>query len=167
MITRSHARGGCESQAVYSSDEAYRYALMRRWRAGPCLLFVMLNPSTATELSNDATIERCERRARMWGYGGLAVGNLFAWRATRPEDLKRAVDPVGPANDAVLLDLAGQADLILCAWGSHGRHLNRAAQVTRLLSGRGQALHHLALTRGGEPRHPLYLPYDLVPQVWR
>ena len=77
------ALGGCESRAVFSPCEKYRYWLSRRWQeGGRSLAFIMLNPSTADELENDATIERCERRARHNGYGGLVVCNLFAWRAT-------------------------------------------------------------------------------------
>ena len=66
------------SEAVYSDCETYRYALTREWGAGPRLLWVMLNPSTASERSNDPTVERCERRSRAMGFGGFRVVNLFA-----------------------------------------------------------------------------------------
>lgn len=166
MIERRHRKGDAESAALYSPDLAYRYALTRRWSPGPQVLFVMLNPSTATEVANDPTIERCERRARSWGMGALAVANLFAWRCTRPEELRRVPDPVGAGNDAVLLDLARGSDLILCAWGGHGALLGRDALVTQALRGAGLALHHLGQTQAGAPRHPLYLPYAAQPQPW-
>lgn len=166
MIERRHRKGDADSAALYSPDLAYRYALTRRWAEGLQVLFVMLNPSTATEVANDPTIERCERRARAWGMGALAVANLFAWRCTLPADLRKAPDPVGAENDRVLLDLARQSDLVLCAWGFHGALLGRDRAVTDLLRGRGHALHHLGLTQGGAPRHPLYLPYAAQPQPW-
>ena len=123
----------------------------------------MLNPSTATELRNDPTIERCERRARRLGYPAFAIANLFAYRATDPRDLKRAADPVGPENDSLLRGWQAGAALTLAAWGVHGAHRGRAQQVLALLSG---PLHHLGLTRDGHPRHPLYVSYDTQPQLW-
>ena len=79
MITRSHIKDDAPSVAVYSDCERYRYALTRVWDPlGPRLSFVMLNPSTATEVQNDPTVERCERRARALGFGGFRVTNIFA-----------------------------------------------------------------------------------------
>ena len=70
MITRTHVKGDAPSVAVYSQCELYRYTLTRTWDAhGQKVLFVMLNPSTATEIQNDPTVERCERRARALGFG--------------------------------------------------------------------------------------------------
>ena len=69
MITRSHIKDDAPSVAVYSDCERYRYALTRVWELqGRRLSFVMLNPSTATEVQNDPTVERCERRARALGF---------------------------------------------------------------------------------------------------
>jgi hypothetical protein len=72
MITRSHTKGDAPSTAVYSDCEIFRYSLTRVWDpAGQRVMFVMLNPSKATEVQNDPTIERCERRARALGFGGF------------------------------------------------------------------------------------------------
>lgn len=157
-VIRSAVRGGVASTAVFSDCGAYRYALTRIWDAAAArVLFVMLNPSTASEERNDPTVARCEARARALGFGGLAVANLFAWRATRPADLRRAAHPIGPGTDRHLLEDAARADLLICAWGNHGALHGRGAEVLRLLVSRGHALHHLGLTRLGQPAHPLYL----------
>ena len=50
MISRKHSRADTVSEAVYSDCERYRYLLTRTWGQGPKALFVMLNPSTATEV---------------------------------------------------------------------------------------------------------------------
>ena len=126
----------------------------------------MLNPSTATEVQNDPTVERCERRARAMGFGGFAVANIFAYRATDPRVMRAAADPVGPENDAAILALTGVADRVLCAWGTHGAHLGRGAAVEALLRGQGAALFHLGLTQAGAPKHPLYIGYAAQPQLW-
>ena len=122
--------------------------------------FLLLNPSTADEATNDPTSERCERRARRWGFGGLIVTNLFALCATDPAGLRRVADPIGPENDAAILEAARGAGLVLCGWGNHGAYLDRASAVRALLAGLGVAPYGLALTRLGEPAHPLYLGYD-------
>jgi len=167
MITRQHTIGDSTSVAVYSDCERYRFLLGRHWRTETApLVCILLNPSTATEMRNDPTVERCERRARMMGFGGVQVVNLFAWRSTDPRGLRAASDPVGPGNDAVLLDAALRAGMVLCGWGLHGAMLGRAAQVRALLHGAGLPLWHLGLTRAGAPRHPLYVGYAQVPVRW-
>jgi hypothetical protein len=88
------------SSAVFSDCQRYRYRLDRVWNPdSPPLAFGMLNPSTADHERNDPTIERCERRARALGFGSLVVWNLFAYRTTSPEILRKQTDPVGPQNN--------------------------------------------------------------------
>lgn len=167
MITRHHRKGDADSVAVYSDCERYRYLLTRVWNPdGGKALFVMLNPSTATEVQNDPTVERCERRARALGFGAFRVTNIFAFRATDPRVMRAAADPVGPANDAAIAESVGWADAVICAWGSHGAHLGRGAAVERLLRATGAPLRHLGLNRDGQPKHPLYVGYDVQPMAW-
>jgi hypothetical protein len=167
VIERCHRKGDAESLAVYSECERYRYALTRVWDpAGRKALFVMLNPSTATEVQNDPTVERCERRARALGFGAFRVCNIFAWRETDPRAMRAAAEPVGPGNDAAIAEACGWADQIVCAWGSHGAHLDRGPQVEALMRATGRPLHHLGLTKHGHPRHPLYIGYAVQPAPW-
>ena len=167
VVARDHQKGDAASSAIYSPCESYRYLLTRVWdHGGPQALFVMLNPSTATERQNDPTVERCERRARALGYGSFRVVNIFAWRATDPMAMRAVADPVGPLNDAALQASARWADLILCAWGTHGAHLGRGAAVAAMLQAAGKPLHHLGLSQQGHPRHPLYIGYDRLPEIW-
>jgi hypothetical protein len=166
MITKAFTKGDAESQAVYSDCEAYRYLLTRVWAPGRRALFVMLNPSTATEVQNDPTVERCERRARTLGFGAFRVTNIFAFRATDPQLMRAAADPVGPANDAAILDSLPWADAVVCAWGNHGLHQGRGPRVEAMMRAAGARLSHLGLTRQGQPTHPLYVAYDRQPMVW-
>lgn len=167
MITRTHTKGDAPSIAVYSPCEAYRYALTRVWNPdGGRVCFVMLNPSTATEVQNDPTVERCERRARTLGYGAFRVCNIFAFRATDPRVMRAQADPVGPANDAAIDEGADWADAVICAWGTHGAHLRRGAAVERLLRASGRSLFHLGLSLAGNPKHPLYIGYSQPPEPW-
>nr|WP_245398624.1 DUF1643 domain-containing protein [Oceaniglobus trochenteri] len=160
-------KGDAHSIATYSDCEHYRYDLTRVWDdTGRRIAFVMLNPSTATEVQNDPTVERCERRARALGYGGFRVTNIFAWRDTDPKKMRAAADPVGPANDAAIRDAALWADTVLCAWGTHGAHLNRGPAVETLLRATARPLFHLGLSKAGHPKHPLYIGYAEQPRPW-
>jgi hypothetical protein len=123
----------------------------------------MLNPSTADERTDDATIARCARRARRWGYGGLVVTNLFAFCTSDPARLRRARDPIGPENDAAIADAALGAAIVVCAWGVGGTLRRRAEAVRSLLARLGIDPYCLAWTRSGEPAHPLYLGSDRAP----
>lgn len=167
MITRGFTKGDAASVAVYSDCEKYRYLLTRTWGVGPKALFVMLNPSTATEVQNDPTVERCERRARSLGFGAFRVTNIFAYRATDPKVMRAVADPVGPGNDSAIRESALWADRIVCAWGNHGLHLDRGHHVAKLLRATGAPLFHLGLTGQGQPRHPLYVGYDQQPEPWQ
>jgi hypothetical protein len=167
MITRHHQKGDAASVAEYSDCELYRYTLTRVWDPGGArALFIMLNPSTATEVQNDPTVERCERRARTLGFGAFRVLNIFAWRATDPRDMRAAPDPVGPENDRAIVDSLDWADRVICAWGTHGKHLGRGPEVERLLREAGAHLFHLGLSKEGHPKHPLYIGYTVQPVPW-
>ena len=172
MITREHTDlAGCVTGATFSDCMTYRYRLWRRWAANKAKInFLMLNPSTADELKNDATVERCERRARSMGGGELIVTNLFGLRSTDPRALLTVDDPVGPDNDSAIIEVARMADMVVCAWGTHGRYRNRGLWVQAMLNRFHITLHHLGLTRhlgksqSPQPKHPLYVPYSQKPE---
>ena len=167
MITRHHTKGDAPSTAVYSACERYRYSLTRRWHAtARRVVFIMLNPSTATEVQNDPTIHRCEQRARTLGFGGFRAVNIFALRATDPRDMRAALDPEGPDNADALDAAVEWADMAIAAWGVHGAHREQGPRVAQRLHAARRTLHHLGLTKAGHPRHPLYLSYATQPVLW-
>lgn len=149
-----------KTDAKFSDCGRYRYALWRLWDdSKPYVMVIGLNPSTADETQNDPTITRCISFAKSWGYGGVCVVNLFAFRATVPLDMMNAADPVGSENDKWLTDLAKAAGIIVAAWGNDGAYLDRSAAVKAMFSN----LHCIKLNKSGEPAHPLYLKGDLEP----
>ena len=167
MITRTHQKGDAPSTAVYSDCERYRYSLTRVWDPlGRKVFFIMLNPSTATEVQNDPTVERCERRARALGFGAFRVANIFAWRDTDPRKMRAQKNPVGSENNTLITEGCRWADQVICAWGTHGEHLDRGADVETLLRYTGLPLYHLGLSKAGHPKHPLYIGYAVQPVLW-
>ena len=121
------------SDATFSPCKVYRYSLTRGFDDGPACNFLMLNPSTATATEDDPTIRRCIGFAKGWGYGVLYVTNLFALRATDPRELYKHAEPVGPDNDRCILTAATGSQLVVAAWGVHGAHRDRGADVARLI----------------------------------
>lgn len=125
-------------------------------------MIIGLNPSTADAEIDDPTIRRCMRFARSWGYGGLVMANLFAYRSTDPQQLMAVPDPIGPENDAWILHLAGQSSLVVAAWGNQGIYQNRCHHIKKM----NLDLHILKLNQSGQPAHPLYLKRELKPCRW-
>ena len=103
-------------RAIVSACGKYRYRLSRMWDSKkPCVLFIMLNPSTADHEKDDNTIRRCISFAKSWGYGGLYVGNLFPYRATKPEELLTVKDPFGFGNRYHIMNMSFQCKTAVLA----------------------------------------------------
>jgi hypothetical protein len=151
--------------------DPYRYILRRAWLFGDgrCACWIMLNPSTANEREDDQTVRKCIGFTSRLGLSGLVVLNLYALRATNPRELWDADDPVGRLNDRVMWDAlqtsAARNWPVICAWGAHARP-ERVADVTRLLRSVIEQPRCLGVTRAGQPRHPLYVPYSAVLRPW-
>jgi hypothetical protein len=150
--------------AVISADGLYRYSLERDWSGLSPLgrgyvNFIGLNPSTADAAEDDPTIRRMIGFTKLWGYDRMIVTNLFAFRATEPEDMKRANDPIGPENSWRCLEIAEGAALVVACWGTNGTYLDRDEFYKLLISN----LVCIQKTKSGHPNHPLYLPKDLHP----
>ena len=149
-----------KNTAKLSKCRKYRYALWRTWDdSKPYVMFVGLNPSTADETTDDPTLTRCINFAKSWGYGGVCMANLFAFRATEPADMKASNDPIGSDNNHWLRSLSKDAVIVVAAWGNDGGYLQRSRQVTQLIPN----MHCLKLNKSGEPAHPLYQAAKLQP----
>lgn len=149
-----------KTNAILSDDRKYRYVLSRIWdETKPFVMIVGLNPSTADETENDPTIIRCIEFSKSWGYGGVYMLNLFAFRATLPKDMKNSDDPIGVENDKYIKKYAKLCDKVICAWGNDGIFKNRSKSVLSNLNN----TYYIKLNKSGEPAHPLYLKGDLIP----
>lgn len=176
--------------AQFSEDRLYRYSLTREietrqdlaprssaeggfasWKpiptANPVVTFVGLNPSTADETADDPTIRRCIGFARSWGYARLKMLNLFAYRSTDPLVMwakhREGVDIVGPENMQTIEAVVGSSDLVVLAWGALPSWTHaQAVRVAELV----ELPHCLGLTKGGAPRHPLYMKADTQPVLF-
>ena len=147
--------------AVFSLDRIYRYSLWRVWdEAKPIMMVVGLNGSTADENRNDPTITRLMWRAGTDDFGGLFMVNLHAYCSTNPSDLLNIIDPTGPDNDLHIRKLLEKLNggKVICGWGTYGGYFQeRVKAVVALLP---SELYCWGMTKNGQPRHPLYVPYS-------
>lgn len=159
--------GGSISGALFSdSERKFRYSLWRIWdKSKAALMFVGLNPSTASELKDDPTIIRLCGFAKSFGYGGLYAGNLFSIVSANPEVLmfrSSEEQPLGP-NDMAIKYMRHITSAVVVGWGEWGRKAGKRPDA--VLSLLGEPVYCLKVNKSGEPCHPLYLPADskLIP----
>lgn len=163
---------GClEDSAIFSPCRKWRYTLHRYWGDGPCVVFLMFNPSTADESTNDATIRRCIGFAKRWEYGRLIILNLFSIRSTDPRGVIKDEDPIGPDNDHWILESLRDAEELILAWGCN-QHMSsptlkiRPKTVIDNIKSTypSMPLKCLGTRKDGSPRHPLMLSYEVERQ---
>jgi hypothetical protein len=164
-----------KSNAYFSPDRRYRYWLTRSWDdAKPMMCVIGVNPSTADEAIDDATIRKCIGFAKRLGFGGLLMLNVGAFRATDPRNWHKAEDPFGPENTIThLKEYIAQNTVehypwetptkgvtaVVAAWGkncSKGRALARSLAIAQSIRG----IQCWGKNNDGTPRHPLMLSYE-------
>lgn len=153
--------------AVISPCGLYRYSLTRiwdRWRG--LMVFVMLNPSTADADLDDPTIRRCVGFAKREGFGGVAVINLYAGRATKPADLFRMGYPNGGDQHYHWSLWLLRENRVVCGWGANALDATED-EFYRFARSLGVTLWCLGKTKGGKPKHPLYLRGDTPLEILR
>ena len=132
-------------------DKNYRYSLTRIWdESKPKLLFIMLNPSIATADTDDPTIKKIVKFSDKWGYGGIYVGNLYAYISTNPKKMfKLSLDVrKGPENEKYLKDLISKSEKVVYAWGN-------GEQEPEWLKPLVKKPYVIELSTKGIPKHPL------------
>lgn len=147
--------------AIISNDKQYRYTLTRIWDdKEKLIMFIMLNPSTADSNNNDNTIRRVCNFAKSWGYGGIHVVNLYAFRSTDKTMLKKIQDPIGKDNIFYITSLIKDVDKIIYAWGDNRKEPEWLLNLVK-------NPYCIELSTKGIPKHPLYLKKDLKPILFR
>ena len=143
----------------------YRYVLGTRGRRP--LICAGINPSTAAPDHLDNTLKSVERIALGNGYDSFLMFNVYAQRATRPDDMEKEpnlwLHRQNMAAFAYLLSLAGEAPAVWAAWGAIMEKRDYLALFIRemgALAAQYGARWFSAgpISRRGHPHHPLYLP---------
>ena len=146
----------------------YRYILGTRGERP--LICVGVNPSTAAPGELDPTLKSVERVALHNGYDSFIMFNVYAQRATRPEDMERVCNAALHAENmrafdyALSLDRTG-APAVWAAWGAVIEKRDYLLQCVRDMIAVGEKRNARWFsagkrTKAGHPHHPLYLRKD-------
>lgn len=163
--TKRRLPAGMIGDAVFSPCGRYRHVLTRRWSPGNVYaLWIGMNPSVAGPEINDPTLDwECAYTRDRLHVGGLVKVNVMNYRATNPKDLLgEEVDPCSIHNSGHILEQARHASIVIAAWGViHPNLRHHAEYVRQILKHEGIDLWCVGLTKGGHPRHPLYVKRDV------
>lgn len=143
-----------ESGAEFSKCKKYRFALWRIWdESKPFIMFIGLNPSTANETDNDATVRRVISFSKNWGYGGVYMMNCFPFISTDPSQLKDTGNIA--LNDKWLNQIGLKCIEVVFAWGKFEivKSMKRDLRLKQIFPNAKA----LIKNKDGSPRHPLYV----------
>lgn len=148
----------------------YRYILGTRGEKP--LICIGINPSTAAPDDLDNTLKSVERVALHNGYDSFIMFNVYAQRATNPDDMEPACnldlhqENMNAFDYVLSLDKAG-APAVWAAWGTIIEKRDYLPGCVRDMIRIGEARNAVWYSAGkrskkGHPHHPLYLRKDSV-----
>jgi hypothetical protein len=167
-VSTALPKGVTGAAEYYGDKEQYRLWLRRLWDAGdhasPYLLWIGMNPSTATAEVNDPTVTRIIGFSKSWGYSHAVICNVMDYRATHPNDLL-AVTPRSDRNMETILRFAHHADKIIMCHGILApaktlAHYGDEAKQALIDAGYLSRMFCLGKTLLKKPKHPLFLAGD-------
>jgi len=140
--------------ALLSKDKKYRYSLKRIWdNDKPKVLFIMLNPSLADNYQDDPTIRRLIKFAKLYGYGGFYVGNLFSYITPYPSELLDKDLMFSKKNIHEIKKMTGLIKDVVYGWGNSFEEPEWLKQIISNPKCFGK-------NKNKTPKHPLYLSYN-------
>ena len=158
-----------KEQWLYVPDfySEYRYILGTRGKKP--LICIGINPSTAAPDDLDNTLKSVERIALHNGFDSFIMFNVYAQRATNPDDMERECNSLLHEENMkafeYVLKLSGDAPSVWAAWGNiieKRVYLPACVQSMIALGERYGAKWYSAgkISKKGHPHHPLYLKKD-------
>ena len=147
---------------VYLGDKNERYLLGQP--GGWNMLVFGVNPSTAVPGHDDPTIRKVRKAVAASGYEGWIMVNLYPIISTHPKELPAKVDPVLVNNNLRILKAVQKTYPIGAVWAAWGDAIDTRLylgeilyDIVEVLDGDFQWYYRGAMTKHGNPRHPLYL----------
>jgi hypothetical protein len=145
----------------------YRYILATRGQKP--LICIGINPSTAAPDNLDNTLKSVQRIALGNGFDSFVMFNVYAQRATRPQDMEKTLNATLHRENMAAFDYilahSGPQPAVWAAWGSiiEMRDYLKDCVLDMIDIGRrynAQWYTAGARSKKGHPHHPLYLKKD-------
>lgn len=159
------------SRWIYVPDHYSEYRYILGTKGSRPLICIGINPSTASPEHLDNTLKSAERIARFNGFDSFIMFNVYAQRATLPDDMEKVLNPVLHAENMKafewILDQYPPGCSVWAAWGSLITKRGYLSSCVRDMVSIGDLHHARWYTAGprskaGHPHHPLYLRSDSV-----
>lgn len=154
---------------IYVPDFYGEYRYILGTRGDRPLICIGINPSTAAPDDLDNTLKSVERIAIGNGYDSFIMFNVYAQRATDPDDMEKACNPTLHAENMkafeYVLRLSKEPPAVWAAWGNiieKRPYLPDCVRDIIELGERFGARWYSAgkISKKGHPHHPLYLRRD-------
>ena len=151
---------------VPNTYSEYRYILGTRGKKP--LICIGINPSTAAPDALDPTLQSVERIAHSNGYDSFLMFNVYAQRATRPDDMEKQCNMLLHEENRkafrYLLSLSDEP-AVWAAWGNIIMKRDYLMNCMQDFLEDGKTVGAKWYTAGpllksGHPHHPLYLKRD-------
>ena len=156
---------------IYVPDHYSEYRYILGTKGCHPLVCIGINPSTAAPDRLDNTLKSAQRIALFNGYDSFIMFNVYAQRATLPDDMEMVLNPElhrenMKAFEWVLSQTASPCS-VWAAWGSLITKRTYLPECVREMASIGNRYNALWYTAGprskaGHPHHPLYLRSDSV-----
>ncbi|WP_350339895.1 DUF1643 domain-containing protein [Gemmobacter denitrificans] len=144
--------------AYFSDCGNFRPYLSRAWAQGPIIMWLCMNPSSATNTSDDATSRKLTAHSRRLGFGKLMLLNVMDYRATDPGQLPNGEER-SPHNICHIARCARHANRVVFAYGglrnnpAWRNYANEAVAACQ-----PAAVFRVQINKDGSPRHPRRFP---------
>ena len=157
------------SRWLYVPDHYSEYRYLLGTRGSHPLICIGINPSTAIPDRLDNTLKSAQRIALNNGYDSFIMFNVYAQRATDPDDMEREMNPVLHRENmkafSWLLSRSASPPDLWAAWGAiiEKRPYLPGCILDMAEIGRHFDAHWFTAgprSKAGHPHHPLYLKKD-------
>ena len=159
------------SRWLYVPDHYSEYRYLLGTRGLHPLICIGINPSTAIPDRLDNTLKSAQRIAAFNGYDSFIMFNVYAQRATDPDDMEQVMNPDLHRENmkafSWLLSQFSEAPDLWAAWGAVISKRSYLPVCVLDMAAIGQQFGCRWFTAGprtkaGHPHHPLYLKKDSV-----
>ncbi len=154
---------------LYVPDHYSEYRYILGTVGNRPLICIGVNPSTAVPGRLDNTLKSAERIARFNGYDSFLMFNVYAQRATIPDDMDREMNSLlHEENMKAFRWVLARGNRPPAVWAAWGAVIEKRPYLPRCVLDMAEAGEEFGAewftagprSRAGHPHHPLYLKKD-------